>query len=45
MTTDALPACQYLVDAAAIPVRLQARVDWVFDLFARLQEQQQLGMS
>ena len=47
---QALPACQYLVDAvvsdsrAATPPKLQARVDWVFDLFERLQEQQ-LGMS
>ena len=47
--TQALPACQYLVDAAVsdsratMPARLQARVDWVFDLFERLQEQQ-LGM-
>ncbi len=40
----ALPACQYLVDEAAVPVRRKARVDWVFDLFERLQEQQ-LGMS
>ena len=48
--TPALPACQYLVDAAAcearaaMPARLQARVTWVFDLFERLQEQQ-MGVS
>ncbi len=47
---QALPACQYLVDAAVsdgratAPARLQPRVDWVLDLFARLQEQQ-LGAS
>ncbi len=44
--TAALPACQYLVDAASCDlwvqeaVPRQARVDWVFDLFERLQEQQ-----
>ena len=47
---EVLPACRYLVDAAALDhrpadaVRVQARVDWIFDLFERLQEQQ-LGMS
>ena len=47
--TQALPACQFLVDAAIAENRApmppkQARVDWVFDLFERLQEQQ-LGLS
>ncbi len=41
----ALPACQYLVDAAAresvlAPSVFQAKLTWVFDLFERLAEQQ-----
>ncbi len=45
-SANALLACQYLVDAAvcesraAMSVSLQARVNWVFDLFERLQERQ-----
>ena len=47
---SALPACQYLVEAAAMDnaparrVAVQAKLDWVFDLFERLQERQ-MGLS
>ena len=49
MRQQALPACQYLVDAAARETALagsdfQAKLNWVFDLFERLAEQQ-IGTS
>ena len=46
--TPPMPACQYLVEAAAHPeIRKpapQPKIDWLFDLFERLQ-QRQLGVS